>query len=133
MRRLLLPMLLLSAAAWGGSLDDCMGSAGTMPEVGGCLQQRHAQAESRLAATEARVAREMAELDQITAGRYAAARSHRQARQAFARYRERQCRWVAASYASGNGAEQARLACQTDLDEQRLQALLAHSAQETSP
>ena len=50
----------------------------------------------------------MRDLDQVTGNRYRTRLALSQSARAFKVYLDKQCRWVASSYASGNGAAQAR-------------------------
>lgn len=120
---LTLAALLLAAHAGAGALDDCTQAVANMSEMPACLAQRLKTAEHKLAQAESRTLTQMRELDQVTDGRYRAARALEQGQRAFRAYRKAQCAWVAASYASGNGAGHAQAACQIDLTEQRLQQL----------
>ncbi|KUM03678.1 DUF1311 domain-containing protein [Chromobacterium subtsugae] len=121
--RLTLALALLASPAWAGALDDCAQSAADTPAVAACLQQRHADAQRLLAAQEDKSLAAMRKLDRASDNRFHAARALLRARQAYQTYRRQQCDWLAASYASGNGADRARLACQIDLDTQRLAEL----------
>ncbi|MDE1712198.1 DUF1311 domain-containing protein (plasmid) [Chromobacterium amazonense] len=123
--RLPLPLIaaLLSTQAWAGALDDCTQSQPDTPAIAACLQQRHADIRKQLQAQEDKTLDAMRKLDAATDGRFHAARELRRARQAYEAYRRQHCGWVEASYASGNGAGHARLACEIDLDTQRLAEL----------
>ncbi|KJH66297.1 lysozyme inhibitor LprI family protein [Chromobacterium violaceum] len=125
--RPLLIGVLLAAPAWSGALEDCTRSQADTPAIAACLQQRHAEAGRQLAAQEDKALDAMRKLDGTTDGRFHAARELRRSRQAYRDYRRQHCDWVEASYASGNGAGRARLACEIDLDTQRLADLAGHS------
>ncbi|AXT46795.1 MULTISPECIES: lysozyme inhibitor LprI family protein [Chromobacterium] len=129
MKRMLMlsTALALSSAAQAGALDDCMRTEAQTPAVSACLQQRLSKAEAELAQSENRASAAMRELDQITGNRYRARLALSQSKRAFKTYLDKQCRWVASSYASGNGADQAQAACRADLIEQRLSQLAAHA------
>ncbi|UJB30630.1 lysozyme inhibitor LprI family protein [Chromobacterium sp. Beijing] len=129
MKRMLMlsAALTLSSAAQAGALDDCMRAEAQSPAVSVCLQQRLSKAEAELTRGENQAAAAMRELDQITGNRYRARLALSQSGRAFKTYLDKQCRWVASSYASGNGADQARTACRVDLIEQRLSQLAAHA------
>ncbi|MBN3002934.1 DUF1311 domain-containing protein [Chromobacterium alkanivorans] len=119
--------LALSGAAQAGALDDCMRAEAQSPAVSACLQQRLSKAEAELVLGENKAAAAMRELDQITGNRYRARLAFSQSSHAFKTYLDKQCRWVASSYASGNGADQAQAGCRVDLIEQRLSQLTAHA------
>ncbi|AUH51450.1 hypothetical protein CXB49_11790 [Chromobacterium sp. ATCC 53434] len=114
---------LLAAPAWAGALDDCTQKQADTPAVAACLKQRHDEAHRQLTALEDKAMVAMRQLDATTDNRYHAARALRRAQQAYEAYRRQQCDWVEAGYASGNGAGRARLACEIDLDTQRLAEL----------
>ncbi|WP_227103268.1 lysozyme inhibitor LprI family protein [Chromobacterium rhizoryzae] len=126
-RMLMLAALALPAVCGAGALDDCMRAEAQSPAVSVCLQQRLSKAEAELSRGENQAAAAMRELDQITGNRYRARLALSQSGRAFKTYLDKQCRWVASSYASGNGADQARTACRVDLIEQRLSQLAAHA------
>lgn len=127
-RRLVLAAaLVLSGAAQAGALDDCMQAEAQTPAVSACLQQRLAKAEAALAQSESQAAAAMRDLDQVTGNRYRTRQALSQSARAFKVYLNKQCRWVASSYASGNGAEQAQAGCRIDLTEQRIAQLAAHA------
>ncbi|POZ61705.1 lysozyme inhibitor LprI family protein [Chromobacterium alticapitis] len=117
---------MLTAPASAGALEDCEQSQSNTPAVADCLRQKQTDASRRLLAQEGKTLADMHALDAVTDSRFHAARELRQAQQAYETYRRQQCDWVAASYASGNGADRARLACQIDLDMQRLTELSRH-------
>ncbi|MEO4030863.1 lysozyme inhibitor LprI family protein [Chromobacterium vaccinii] len=119
--------VLLASPAWSGALDDCEQSKADSPAVAACLQQRHGETGRQLAIQEDKALDAMRKLDAATDGRFHAARELRRARQSYRDYRRQHCDWVEASYASGNGAARARLACEIDLDTQRLADLARHS------
>ncbi|UTH73365.1 lysozyme inhibitor LprI family protein [Chromobacterium sp. IIBBL 290-4] len=119
---------LLSLAAQAGALEECTQQQADSPAIASCLKQRHEESERKLAEQEHKSLTAMQQLDATTDNRYHAARVLRRAQQAYQAYRRQQCGWVEASYASGNGAEKARLACEIDLDTQRLADLARQSS-----
>ncbi|WP_374422985.1 lysozyme inhibitor LprI family protein [Chromobacterium sp.] len=129
MKRMLMlaAALTLAGAVQAGALDDCMRAEAQSPAVSTCLQQRQAKAEAALALTEQQTAAAMRDLDQVTGNRYRTRLALSQSARAFKVYLDKQCRWVASSYASGNGAAQAQAGCRIDLTEQRLAQLAAHA------
>ncbi|OHX19719.1 lysozyme inhibitor LprI family protein [Chromobacterium sphagni] len=118
--RLTLTLALLASPAWAGALDDCSRTQADTQAIASCLKQRHADIHQQLIAQEDKTLAAMRQLDRATDNRFHAARALRRAQQTYQAYLQQQCDWLAASHASGNGADRARLACEIDLDTQRL-------------
>ncbi|MCJ8170109.1 lysozyme inhibitor LprI family protein [Atopomonas sediminilitoris] len=110
-------------AAHAGALEDCYQQNATRPLVSQCLTQRLKQAEqAHLAFVQAAVA-EARSLDGVTDDRYRAAQHFAAAEKAFNQYRQSQCDYQRAMFASGTGADQAALACLIDLTEAHTERL----------
>ncbi|MEO8346734.1 MAG: lysozyme inhibitor LprI family protein [Betaproteobacteria bacterium] len=118
-------LLLLGAAvtapATAGALDECQ-TAGDHAAVTRCLFEADAEAQASLRNAEGVAGTRARELDTAT-GRAGANAALAKSLRAFLEYRTMQCNYVKALYASGNGAEQAGLACRVDLTRRRVREL----------
>jgi uncharacterized protein YecT (DUF1311 family) len=112
----------LSGAASAGALEECM-DKGDHQAVTRCLTVADSAANAALRDAEGRAATMARELDAAT-GRTEAARAYDRSVRAYSQYRDAQCNYVKAMYASGNGAGQALLACRVDFARRRARELL---------
>ena len=87
-----------------------------------CLVDADGEAQASLRNAEGVAGTHARELDAIT-GRPGANAALAKSMRAFADYRKLQCDYVRALYASGNGADQAALACRIDLTRRRVREL----------
>jgi uncharacterized protein YecT (DUF1311 family) len=114
-------LLGFAAHAAAGALDECQ-TAGDHAAVTRCLLDADREAQASLRNAEAAAGTRARELDAVT-GRPGANAALAKSLRAFAEYRTLQCDFVKAMYASGNGAEQAGLACRVDLTRRRVRDL----------
>nr|WP_086939902.1 lysozyme inhibitor LprI family protein [Thaumasiovibrio occultus] len=114
MRMMLLLAGVLSFPVMANSLTVCQLLSDDQGGVTYCLNRLSYHAQIRLDENLASLLAEREELDVITQQQYQAAQSLTAAHAQFLGWREAKCLSVKASYASGNGAEQAYLACKTD-------------------
>lgn len=96
-------------------LAECYQKSRTRIEVGDCLSGMLDAADRVLARTNASLAQQMRELDEITTARYDAESHFRRAEIAFARFVEQNCRWRAAMMAGGTGAGDTYKACLVEM------------------
>jgi len=114
-------LLGFAVPAAAGALDECQG-AGDHAAVTRCLVEADGEAQASLRNAEGVAGTHARELDAIT-GRPGANAALAKSMRAFADYRKLQCDYVRALYASGNGADQAALACRIDLTRRRVREL----------
>jgi len=114
-------LLAIAASAAAGSLDECQ-TAGDHAAVSRCLFELDRDAQASLRNAEAAAGIRARELDAIT-GRPGANAALAKSLRAFTEYRTLQCDFIKAMYASGNGADQAALACRIDLTRRRVREL----------
>ena len=114
-------LLGIAANATAGALDECQ-TAGDHAAVSRCLFEQDRDAQASLRNAEAAAGTRARELDAAT-GRPIANAALAKSLRAFAEYRTLQCDFIRAMYASGNGADQAALACRIDLTRRRVREL----------
>lgn len=114
-------LLGFAASAAAGALDECQ-TAGDHAAVSRCLLESDRDAQASLRNAEAAAGTRARELDTAT-GRPGANAALAKSLRAFAEYRTLQCDYVKALYGSGNGADQAALACRIDLTRRRVRDL----------
>ena len=114
-------LLGIAANATAGALDECQ-TAGDHAAVSRCLFELDRDAQASLRNAEAAAGTRARELDAAT-GRPIANAALAKSLRAFAEYRTLQCDFIRAMYASGNGADQAALACRIDLTRRRVREL----------
>ena len=110
-----------TASAAAGALDECQ-KAGDHAAMTQCLVEADGEAQASLRNAEGVAGTRAREIDTMT-GRPGANAALAKSMRAFAEYRTLQCNYVKALYASGNGAEQAGLACRVDLTRRRVREL----------
>ena len=114
-------LLGIAASATAGALDECQ-TAGDHAAVSRCLLESDRDAQASLRNAEAAAGTRARELDAVT-GRPGANAALAKSLRAFTEYRTLQCDFIKAMYASGNGADQAALACRIDLTRRRVRDL----------
>ena len=114
-------LLGIAANATAGALDECQ-TAGDHAAVSRCLFEQDRDAQASLRNAEAAAGTRARELDAVT-GRPGANAALAKSLRAFTEYRTLQCDFIKAMYASGNGADQAALACRIDLTRRRVRDL----------
>ena len=114
-------LLGIAANATAGALDECQ-TAGDHAAVSRCLFELDRDAQTSLRNAEAAAGTRARELDAVT-GRPGANAALAKSLRAFTEYRTLQCDFIKAMYASGNGADQAALACRIDLTRRRVRDL----------
>jgi len=114
-------LLAIAANATAGALDECQ-TAGDHAAVSRCLFEQDRDAQASLRNAEAAAGTRARELDAVT-GRPGANAALAKSLRAFTEYRTLQCDFIKAMYASGNGADQAALACRIDLTRRRVRDL----------
>ena len=114
-------LLGIAANATAGALDECQ-TAGDHAAVSRCLFEQDRDAQASLRNAEAAAGTRARELDAVT-GRPGANAALAKSLRAFTEYRTLQCDFIKAMYASGNGADQAALACRIDLTRRRVREL----------
>ena len=114
-------LLAIAANATAGALDECQ-TAGDHAAVSRCLFEQDRDAQASLRNAEAAAGTRARELDAVT-GRPGANAALAKSLRAFTEYRTLQCDFTKAMYASGNGADQAALACRIDLTRRRVRDL----------
>ena len=114
-------LLGIAANATAGALDECQ-TAGDHAAVSRCLFEQDRDAQASLRNAEAAAGTRARELDAVT-GRPGATAALAKSLRAFTEYRTLQCDFIKAMYASGNGADQAALACRIDLTRRRVRDL----------
>jgi uncharacterized protein YecT (DUF1311 family) len=114
--------LAFAGPAFAGALEECMG-AGDHQAITRCLTTAQLKADAALADAEGRAATAARELDAVT-GRAGAAKAYDASVRTYRQYRDAQCNYVKAMYASGNGAGQALLACRVDFARRRARELM---------
>ena len=114
-------LLGFAANAMAGALDECQ-TAGDHAAVSRCLFEQDRDAQASLRNAEAAAGTRARELDAVT-GRPGANAALAKSLRAFTEYRTLQCDFIKAMYASGNGADQAALACRIDLTRRRVRDL----------
>ena len=112
----------LSSGALAGALEECI-DKGDRQAVTRCLTVLDTSANAALRDAEGRAATKARELDAVT-GQTAAALAYDRSVRAYTQYRDAQCNYVKAMYASGSGAGQALLACRVDFARRRARELL---------
>ncbi|MFO1305328.1 MAG: lysozyme inhibitor LprI family protein [Burkholderiales bacterium] len=110
-----------AGAALAGALEECM-IRGDHAAVARCLVEADKEAQAGLIKAEGDAGKRARDIDTAT-GRSSAAPALAKSMRAFADYRKAQCDFVRALYASGNGAEQAQIACTIDLTRRRVREL----------
>jgi uncharacterized protein YecT (DUF1311 family) len=114
-------LLGIAANATAGALDECQ-TSGDHAAVSRCLFELDRDAQASLRNAEAAAGTRARELDAVT-GRPGANAALAKSLRAFTEYRTLQCDFIKAMYASGNGADQAALACRIDLTRRRVREL----------
>ena len=114
-------LLGIAANATAGALDECQ-TAGDHAAVSRCLFEQDRDAQASLRNAEAAAGTRARELDAVT-GRPGANAALAKSLRAFTEYRTLQCDFIRSMYASGNGADQAALACRIDLTRRRVRDL----------
>ena len=114
-------LLGIAANATAGALDECQ-TAGDHAAVSRCLFEQDRDAQASLRNAEAAAGTRARELDAVT-GRPGANAALAKSLRAFTEYRTLQCDFIKAMYGSGNGADQAALACRIDLTRRRVRDL----------
>ena len=114
-------LLGIAANATAGALDECQ-TAGDHAAVSRCLLEADREAQASLRNAEGAAGTRARELDAVT-GRPGANAALAKSLRAFTEYRTLQCDFIKAMYASGNGADQAALACRIDLTRRRVRDL----------
>ena len=114
-------LLGIAANATAGALDECQ-TAGDHAAVSRCLFEQDRDAQASLRNAEAAAGTRAREIDAAT-GRPVANAALAKSLRAFTEYRTLQCDFIKAMYASGNGADQAALACRIDLTRRRVREL----------
>ena len=114
-------LLGIAANAAAGALDECQ-TAGDHAAVSRCLLEFDRDAQASLRNAEAAAGTRAREIDAAT-GRPVANAALARTLRAFTEYRTLQCDYVKALYGSGNGADQAAIACRIDLTRRRVREL----------
>ena len=114
-------LLGIAANATAGALDECQ-TAGDHAAVSRCLLEADREAQASLRNAEGAAGTRARELDAVT-GRPGANAALAKSLRAFTEYRTLQCDFIKAMYGSGNGADQAALACRIDLTRRRVRDL----------
>ena len=114
-------LLGIAASATAGALDECQ-TAGDHAAVSRCLLEADREAQASLRNAEGAAGTRAREIDAAT-GRPVANAALAKSLRAFTEYRTLQCDFIKAMYASGNGADQAALACRIDLTRRRVREL----------
>jgi uncharacterized protein YecT (DUF1311 family) len=114
-------LLGFAASAAAGALDECQ-TAGDHAAVTRCLVDADGEAQTSLRNAEAAAGIRAREIDTAT-GRPRANAALAKTLRAFTEYRTLQCDYVKALYGSGNGADQAAIACRIDLTRRRVREL----------
>ena len=114
-------LLGIAANATAGALDECQ-TSGDHAAVSRCLLELDRDAQASLRNAEAAAGTRARELDAVT-GRPGANAALAKSLRAFTEYRTLQCDFIKSMYASGNGADQAALACRIDLTRRRVRDL----------
>ena len=114
-------LLGIAVNATAGALDECQ-TAGDHAAVSRCLLESDRDAQASLRNAEAAAGTRAREIDAAT-GRPVANAALAKSLRAFTEYRTLQCDFIKAMYASGNGADQAALACRIDLTRRRVRDL----------
>ena len=114
-------LLGIAANATAGALDECQ-TAGDHAAVSRCLLESERDAQASLRNAEAAAGTRAREID-VATGRPAANAALARTLRVFTEYRTLQCDYVKALYGSGNGAEQAAIACRIDLTRRRVREL----------
>jgi len=103
--------MLFSVPAHASVLTECSQHSEGHQALTVCLEQAYQRAKQQLHDVEQQVHKNMVELDAISSADIGAEKAFEQSQQAFREWREQQCRFVRASYGSGNGAGQGYLDC----------------------
>ena len=114
-------LLGIAASATAGALDECQ-TAGDHAAVSRCLLEADREAQASLRNAEGAAGTRARELDAVT-GRPGANAALAKSLRAFTEYRTLQCDYIKSLYGSGNGADQAALACRIDLTRRRVRDL----------
>ena len=114
-------LLGIAVNATAGALDECQ-TAGDHAAVSRCLLESDRDAQASLRNAEAAAGTRARELDAVT-GRTGANAALAKSLRAFTEYRTLQCDYIKSLYGSGNGADQAALACRIDLTRRRVREL----------
>jgi uncharacterized protein YecT (DUF1311 family) len=114
--------LLCAGSAHAGVLDECWQRSSDRTQLGPCIQLAQSLASDDMLATFQKVEQQARALEKAT-GRESAVALLRTSQRDFERYVEGQCGFVHALFDSGTGADQAALACETDLLRQRTEVL----------
>jgi len=114
-------LLGIAANATAGALDECQ-TAGDHAAVSRCLLESDREAQASLRNAEGAAGIRAREIDAAT-GRAGANAALAKSLRAFTEYRTLQCDFIKAMYGSGNGADQAALACRIDLTRRRVRDL----------
>jgi uncharacterized protein YecT (DUF1311 family) len=85
-------------------IAQCGAGPAAPDELERCLEDKNAAAQKSLAAAAARMTTEMRALDRVGSGKIGANRTFDAAQQAFAQYREAECRWRSRSARNGLSA-----------------------------
>ncbi|WP_244556495.1 lysozyme inhibitor LprI family protein [Enterovibrio nigricans] len=104
------------------TLLECYKTNETHVEVTACLDNHLSVAESSLQDTQSKLSDRMSELDNISSHGHAAV-SANQAFEEFSVWRDKQCKLVEATFASGSGSGQAYLNCMIDVTNEQISRL----------
>ena len=85
-------------------IAQCHDLSPTDDELEQCLENKNVAAQKKLAAAAARMTAEMRALDQVGSAKIGATRGFNAAQQAFAQYREAECRWRGAAAKNSRSA-----------------------------
>jgi hypothetical protein len=85
-------------------IAQCRARSASDDELERCLEDKNVAAQQALAAAAARMTAEMRALDKVGSAKIGAARTFDAAQQAFAQYREAECRWRGRSATNGASA-----------------------------
>ena len=110
-----------TGAAFAGALEECH-IRGDHAAVTRCLVEADKEVQAALLKAEGDAGKRARDIDTAT-GRSSASPALAKTMRTFADYRKTQCDFVRALYASGNGAEQAQIACMIDLTRRRVREL----------
>jgi uncharacterized protein YecT (DUF1311 family) len=110
-----------AAVANAGALEECM-IKGDHQTVSRCLVESDTEAQASLNKAEGAAGTRARQIDTAT-GRPGAAAALAKSMRAFTEYRNQQCDFVKAMYASGSGADQGQLGCRVDMTRRRVRDL----------
>ncbi len=113
--------LSIASGVSAGVLEECM-IRGDHAAVTRCLVEADKEAQAALVKAEGDAGKKARDIDTAT-GRSSASPALARSMRAFTDYRKAQCDFVRALYGSGNGADQAQIACTIDLTRRRVREL----------